>query len=104
MSDVSVPHLAIPFRIVNGSVAESEQGSVEEIEDCVESILRTFAGTRIDNPDFGIPDEAFTQQTPNSSAELYIAAIEAQEPRARVLGRARLVELATKHVTIESEA
>lgn len=101
---VSIPHFSLPFRVVNGSIAEVEQGSVEEIEDCVESILRTIAGTRIDNPDFGVPDESFTQQTPNSSAELYIAAIEAQEPRARVLGRARLIEMAEKHVTIESEA
>jgi phage baseplate assembly protein W len=99
-----VPHFSLPFRVVNGSVVESEQGSVEEIEDCVESILRTFVGTRIDAPKFGIPDETFVQQTPNSSAEIYIAVIEAQEPRARVLGRARLVELAEKHVTIEAEA
>jgi len=99
-----VPQFAQPFRVVNGAVVEVEQGSVEEIEDCVESILRTIVGTRIDDPEFGIPDEAFIQQTPNSSAELYIAAIEAQEPRARALGHARLEELATKVVTIETEA
>jgi phage baseplate assembly protein W len=100
-----VPHFALPFRVVNGAIAVSEQGSVEEIEDCVESILRTIVGTRVlDAPDFGIPDETFVQQTPNSSAELYVGAIEAQEPRARVLGTARLLELAEKHVTIESEA
>jgi phage baseplate assembly protein W len=98
----SVPHLATPFRIVNGAIAVVEQDSVEEIEDCVESILRTFVGTRIDAPDFGIPDETFRQQTPSTGAELYIAAIEAQEPRAHVLGRARLTQLAEKHVTIES--
>lgn len=99
-----VPHFALPFRVVNGSIAESEQGSVEEIEDCVESILRTIVGTRaLDAPDFGIPDETFTQLTPNSSAELYVAAIERLEPRAHVLGRARLEELAEKHVTIEPE-
>lgn len=100
-----VPHFALPFRVENGAIAVSEQGSVEEIESCVESVLRTIVGSRpLDAPDFGIPDETFVQQTPNPSADLYIAAIEEQEPRARVLGRARLVHLAEKHVTIETEA
>jgi phage baseplate assembly protein W len=99
----TVPHSALPFRIENGRVAEVEQDSVEEIEGCVEAILRTFVGTRIDAPDFGVPDESFVQQTPNPSAEVYIAAIEQAEPRARVLGSARLEELVTKHVTIETE-
>jgi hypothetical protein len=85
------------------TLAEVEQDSVEEIEQCVEAILRTIVGTHIDDLEFGIPDESFTQQTPNPSAEVYIAAIEEQEPRARQLGRARLEELATKVVTIESE-
>lgn len=101
---VDVPHFALPFRVENGAIAVVEQDSNEEIEDCVESILRTFVGTRIDNPDFGIPDEAFFQQTPSASAQVYVAAIEEMEPRAQVLGSARLIELAEKHVTIEMEA
>lgn len=99
-----VPHFAHPFRVVNGAVVEVEQGSVEEIEQCVEAILRTIIGTRVlDAPDFGIPDETFVQQGPSPSAAVYIAAIEEHEPRARVLGTARLEELATKVVTIKPE-
>lgn len=99
-----VPHFSLPFRVEGGAIAVTEQDSLEEIEDCVESILRTLVGTRaIDAPDFGVPDETFVQQTPNSSAEIYIAAIEAQEPRAHVLGRARLKQM-VKEVVIEMGA
>ena len=100
-----VPHYATPFRIVNGEIAVVEQDSVEDIEQCVEAVLRTILGSRLlDAPDFGVPDETFVQQTPNPSAEIYITAVEAQEPRARVLGTARLEELVSKVVTIETEA
>jgi len=100
---VDVPHLRVPFAVFGGDVAVVEQDSQEEIESCVEAVLRTFVGTHIDDLDFGIPDETFVQQTPTPSADIYIAAIEAQEPRARVLGRARLEELVTQVVTIETE-
>ena len=97
-----VPQFAVPFRIdpATGAPAEVEQDSVEEIEQCVEAVLRTIVGTRIDDLDFGIPDESFREQTPNTSAEIYVAAVEAMEPRARVLGSVRIEELATKVVTI----
>jgi phage baseplate assembly protein W len=99
-----VPQFAVPFRVEDGDVVEVEQDSIEEIEQCVEAILRTIVGSRLlDAPDFGIPDESFVQQTPSPSAAVYIAAIEEQEPRARVLGQARLEELTTKVVTIEPE-
>lgn len=98
-----VPHFAVPFRIENGSVAVVEQGSLEEIEQCVEAILRTIVGTHLDNLDFGIPDETFVQQSPTPGVAVYIAAIEQQEPRARALGAARLEDLVTKIVTIETE-
>lgn len=97
-----VPQFAVPFRIdpATGVPAEVEQDSLEEIEQCTVSVLRTIAGTRMDDLDFGIPDETFRQQTPNSSAEIYVAAVEAMEPRARVLGSAQIVELATKVVEL----
>lgn len=101
-----VPQFDVPFRIdpITGAPAEVEQNSVEEIEQCVEAVLRTIVGTRIDDLDFGVPDETFRQQTPNSSAEIYVAAVEEMEPRARVLGTARIEALATKIVTIEPGA
>lgn len=98
-----VPHFAVPFRIENGRVAVVERDSVEEIESCVEAILRTIVGTHIDNLDFGIPDETFVQQSPTPGVAVYVAAIEEQEPRARALGSARLKEMVTKVVTIKTE-
>ena len=99
-----VPQFAMPFRVESGVVVEVEQDSTEEIQQCVEAVLRTIVGTRLlDAPDFGVPDETFVQQMPSPSADVYVAAIEEQEPRARVLGRAQLLELAAKHVTIGSE-
>lgn len=99
----SIPHFSFPFRVESGEVAAVEQDSVEEIEDCVEAVLRTIFGTRIDAPEFGIPDETFEQQGPNPSAEAYLAAIEEAEPRAHQLGRARLEDMATKHIMITTE-
>jgi phage baseplate assembly protein W len=98
-----VPHFAVPFRFENGRPAVVEQDSVEEVESCVEAILRTIAGTRIGAPSFGIPDESFVEQGPTPALGVYLAAIEEQEPRARQLGTARLGELATNVVTITSE-
>lgn len=99
----SIPHFSFPFRVENGQVATVEQDSRAEIEDCVEAVLRTIFGTRIDAPEFGIPDETFTQQEPSPSAEVYLAAVEEAEPRARLLSRARLKDMATKHITIQTE-
>lgn len=98
------PHFKTPFQIVDGKVAEVEQDSQEEIEQCVVAILRTPVGTRIENPELGIPDEAFEQLGPNPSAEPYLSILEEFEPRARLVGEARLEELATKHATIRPEA
>jgi phage baseplate assembly protein W len=82
------------------SFATVEQNSAEEIEQCVEAILRTMIGSRIDAPEFGIPDETFAQLGPEPSAEVYLNAIAEFEPRARMIGSARIEELAEK-ITIE---
>jgi phage baseplate assembly protein W len=95
------PHFSHPFR-VSDSAATVEQGSTDEITDCVTAALSTEAGSRLDVPDYGIPDETFTQLGPNPNADLYLAAVEAVEPRAHLLGEAAVEEM-TKRVTIESE-
>jgi len=97
------PHFATPFRLSGSSFAVIEQDSAEEIEDCVEVVLRTMAGSRVEVPDFGIPDETFQQLEPNPTAETYLNAISEWEPRARVLGTATIEELAER-ITIESES
>jgi phage baseplate assembly protein W len=101
---ITAPHFAMPFSASNGVVAQVEQDSVEEIEDCVEAVLRTPQGSRVEEPEFGIPDASFEQLGPNPSAEAYLAALAEWEPRAHMLGEARLGELGTVNVTIKSEA
>lgn len=97
-----VPHFAHPFSVSGGVIAEVEQDSVEEIEDCVEACLRTPVGTRIDEPEYGIPDEIFTQLSPNPSVEVYLNAVEEAEPRAHLIGEGAVEDM-TKRITISSE-
>lgn len=101
---IATPHFAVPFRAENGSVAQVEQDSVEDIEDCVEAVLRTPEGSRVEVPDFGIPDATFEQLGPDLSAKTYLAAVDEWEPRAHLLGEARLAELGEVDITIRSEA
>lgn len=87
------PHLGLPFRLSGSSFAVTEQDSSEEVSDCVEAVLRTPQGSRIDVPAFGRPDDTFAQlgkAAPN--AEPYLAAIEEWEPRATVSGTAEAEE------------
>jgi phage baseplate assembly protein W len=97
-----VPHFAHPFSVAGGLVAETEQDSVEEIEDCVEACLRTPVGTRIDEPDYGVPDETFIQLSPNPSVEVYLNAVEEAEPRASLIGEGAVEDM-TKRITISAE-
>lgn len=99
---VRTPHLRTPFSIVGSSPAEVEQDSDVEIDQCIEAVLRTPVGTRIEDPEFGRPDETFRTQGPNPNADIYVAAVEAGEPRARARGTAR-VEETIKQVLIERE-
>lgn len=96
-----VPHLGFPFRLVNGGITTVEQDSKEEIAACVEASARTPEGSRIDAPTYGIPDETFTQQTPNPSAEVYVSHITEDEPRARLIGEAEAEGLVKRIVLSE---
>lgn len=60
---VRIPKLRIPFDFEegHGHFARIEQDSEEEISQCVEAVLRTPLGSRVDEPEYGIPDAAFTQ-------------------------------------------
>ena len=89
----AIPHLAVPFRVQGGKVITVEQGSAEEIEQCVEACLKTPLGSRIDAPGYGVPDGTFRTQGASLGPEPYLAAIEAAEPRADLVGDARLSEM-----------
>jgi phage baseplate assembly protein W len=98
------PHLALPFRLAGTSFAVTEQDSPEEIGDCVESILRTPEGSRIDVPAFGRPDDTFTQLgSAGPSAEPYVSAVEEWEPRSTATGTAE-VEDAIERIVIKENA
>jgi phage baseplate assembly protein W len=99
----SSPHFKWPFQIVNGVVPTVAQDSVEEIDQCVEAVLNTPVGSRIDAPTYGVPDETFSQLSVDESAAVYLEAIGAAEPRALVLGEAKVEEMA-KRVAIRVEA
>ncbi len=99
---VDTPHFGFPFRVENGAVATVEQDSHDEVADCVLTALNTPVGSRIEAPEYGIPDELFTQLPPSPSAEPYLAAVEEAEPRAHLLGEAE-IEGMTKRVLIEGD-
>lgn len=87
---VQIPHLAVPIRFENDEIAVVEQDSPDDIAQCVEAVLRTIVGTRIDAPEYGISDPTFHQISPSPSAEAYVQAVERFEPRVRLLGEAEI--------------
>jgi phage baseplate assembly protein W len=85
MADIIVPHLAIPLRMKtdNKGFTVNEQDSIEDVLDCVETIIRYPRGFRIDSPEFGTPDQVFHDRGANA-IEVKDAITE-QEPRADVV-------------------
>ena len=54
------PHFAFPFRRgLNGHVVVNEQDSDDDVIDCVEVLLRTNIGERLEEPDYGVIDQTF---------------------------------------------
>jgi phage baseplate assembly protein W len=82
------PHFDIPFRF-SGSMAANkaaptvEQGSFEDIANCVEVIVRTPIGFRNDAPSFGFPSIELLEQP--ILTEDVVELVQSQEPRAVVL-------------------
>lgn len=80
---VLIPHLDIPLRYVASKPVTVEQDSIEDIINCVEAILRTFRGQRLEAPSFGIEDPSFYNQP--IDLQTILSAVLDQEPRAAVL-------------------
>lgn len=94
-----IPHFALPFRVENGAVAESEQDTNDEIADCVQAIVRYPLGYRIELPGFGVPEQEFQQG--GADPIVIQAQIDTWEPRAGALTTAEIDALvATVHVTV----
>lgn len=84
MSQANVPHFDYPFRFdFNNHAACVEQDSIEDIENCIVSILLTEIGARIEIPEYGMESMLFKQQ-PLSSGDIYNA-ITSQESRAHMV-------------------
>lgn len=75
-----VPHFSFPFRLAGSRIALTDQGSDDEILDCVEVLLSTEPGERIDLPDYGLEDQAFLEG--GASRSQIDSTIRAWEPRA----------------------
>lgn len=84
MAIVDTPKLAFPLRLdTNGARAlVHEQGTDEEIMDCVEVLLSTEVGERVEVPDYGISPQEFREG--GASREELIEAIRIWEDRAEV--------------------
>lgn len=78
-----IPHFDLPFRFHSGSFVQVEEGTIDDVGNCVEAVLRCPSGFRTEVPSFGAPDFTFMTQ-PITSDELQ-AMIAAQEPRAALI-------------------
>ena len=54
-----IPHFSQPFRFGGPQAAVSEQDSVDEVADCVLTVLVCPFGYRDELPEFGLPDPTF---------------------------------------------
>lgn len=80
MSHTIVPHFKLPLQVGRRNALETvEQDTLDEIAQCVEVLLSTVVEERIELPDYGIPDLAFTVGLPIHELE---TRIEEWEPRA----------------------
>lgn len=80
---MAVPHFDLPFRLSGLHAVEVDQDSIEDITNCVEAVIRTFKGARIELPDFGIDDPTFSLQP--LAVQDVVQAVLDQEPRASLL-------------------
>jgi phage baseplate assembly protein W len=93
------PHFKVPFEFRGSSAACVEQDSLDEIAQCVEAIVRTPRGFRLEIPNFGIENPALSEGT---IVPQILAAIEEWEPRARVtLSEHQLEDILSKQLKIE---
>jgi phage baseplate assembly protein W len=75
------PHFDYPFRFgADGHAICLEQDDPDEIRNCVVVLLKTPIGTRMDVPDFGVPEQLFRMG--GIREEIVLNALRAWEPRA----------------------
>lgn len=72
---IDIPQFKFPF-----DFSEVEQDSQAEITDCCEVVLRTVPESLIDLPEFGTPDQTFSEGSANIPE--IVSALRRWEPRA----------------------
>lgn len=100
---LKTPHIDMPFRIAGSSVAQMEQNSSQDIEQCVLACLKTKRGSRVDAPEYGIPDPTFGPLTPEVNVDELLTAVEEVEPRVTLISEVEFEEM-VERVRIEIEA
>jgi phage baseplate assembly protein W len=89
-----VTKLDLPFRFSGGRAVTTPQDGQREVDNCVEAVLRTTVGTRIELPTFGIPDMTFRTNGPDPLP--LREAIDTWEPRAKFVAEADGSDLADR--------
>jgi hypothetical protein len=79
---INVRKLRVPIEYVNGRVLTVEQDTQEHIDQCVLGVISTLLGSRIEKPEFGIPDTRFGHGV--GTAQAVLGVIERWETRADV--------------------
>jgi phage baseplate assembly protein W len=78
---MAVPHFRFPFRVSGGQVAVVEQDTFDEVAQCVQVVLSTPIGARIEVPTYGITDPVFSTDS-NARSTAMLTAVGEWEPRA----------------------
>ncbi len=83
MADVNIPKISFPFRLdaTGRKAVVVEQDFDDEIIDCVWVLLSTSPGERLDEPSYGLPDQAFSENGAN--LQQVNAIVREWEPRAQ---------------------
>jgi phage baseplate assembly protein W len=63
-----IPHLALPIRVANGVYVTEQQGSLDCVTTAVQTICSFEIGSRIERPDFGIPDPTLKEMPVDTEA------------------------------------
>lgn len=84
-----IPHFKTPFQILGNQVATVEQDSDDDILTCVETLLRTPVDSRLEHPEYGVEDTAFTTSPETIENEIR-ESVNEWEPRAEALPEATI--------------
>jgi len=97
-----IAHFAFPFTLAGSSFAVVEQDSSDEIVQCVEVLLSTTRGQRVELPEYGIGDPLFKDSVDVQDA---LNAIADWEPRASVVINTNIdsVDELVRHVRVQVE-